>query len=190
MNWDQPVFDRDIQDILERNSKAFFNVADWIRINGNTQYVNAIVNVLRVLSLPYTELSEPSISTIPTAEEINEFVKNIDVIREAVSFPENTGMVELKTEYSGGLNEVLDYNTINDWERDLELIKTCILTAANWTVGCGLSTVGQSRFWQVRFRLGNFAWPVDDPVRRGRCGVGISGSGLKRQNKFRRYAAP
>ena len=187
--WTEPVTDRDAADITARNSKAFFNVADWIRINGNAEHVNALVNILRVLDIEFEELAEPVITTIPDASDINSFVANIERLRLASPFPVSFGITELKDDYVGGLIEVLDYNTLNSWESDLEKIKDCLLTAANWTVYCGVASVGQARFWQVQWRRGNFVWPVDDYVRRALAGVGTTGSGLTRQNSFRRYIA-
>jgi hypothetical protein len=116
----QPIYDRDADDITARNSKAFFNVVDWIRVNGNTQYLNALATLLRLWDIDFTELPEPDIATIPTAEDINQFVENIDRIREILSFPSATGIVALKHDYAGTLSEIINYETVNNWERDIE----------------------------------------------------------------------
>ena len=187
--WITPITDRTAQDVIDKEDKAFFNIVDWIRINGNAEHVNALVNLLRVLNIEFTELTTPTITTIPDASDINDFVANIERLRVASPFPVSFGIAELKDDYVGGLTEVINYETVNSWESDLEKIKDCLLTAANWTVYCGVAAVGQARFWQVRWRRGNFVWPVDDPVRRALAGVGVTGSGLTRQNSFRRYTA-
>lgn len=188
MAWTDPIFDRTALDITNRTPKGFFNVVDWVRINGNTRSVNALVNILRGTNIPFVELPEPTITTIPSAEDINEFVWNIEVIRRECGLPGAAGIVPLKTDYLPGLNAPApNWEAVNGWERDLQLIRELIVTSAAIMICCGVAAVGQPRLWQHRFRV-PFARPSDTPVRRARAGIAIAGTGYKRQNRFRRYA--
>jgi hypothetical protein len=185
MAWTEPIYDRVLADITNKTSKGFFNVADWVRINGNTQIVNALINVLKSLNITFDTLTPPTIATIPNIDDVNDFVDNIERIRAASGVPLATGLVALKNDYtSGGITP--DYTTVNDWERDLDLLRSYLIKAAYFTPYCGVPSVGQTRFWQVRFRRFPFAAP-DNSIRSPRAGVAICGSGLQRQNNFRRY---
>jgi hypothetical protein len=186
MAWDSPIYDRSITDITTPTSKGFFNVADWVRINGNTEIVNTLINVLKSLSITFDTLTPPTITTIPNIDDVNDFVDNIERIRAASGVPLATGLVALKNDYtSGGIAP--DYTTVNDWERDLKLLREYLVKYAYYSVYCGVGGCGQTRMWQVRFRMFPFAMPADS-IRSMRTGVGECGTGLTRLNKFRRYA--
>ena len=217
MPWNEPIYDRTANDVAQRLPKGFFNVADWVRINGNTRQVQAIVNIMLSLNLPFTELAQPSITTIPSVEDINAFVANIERLRAAAYLPVSTGVTPLKTDYKAGNSaDAPDYNAVNAWERDLALIRELLVNAANDLIYCGVSNCGQVRPWASRFRnwqgyvpeaidyrrvprLGLAAgtgltrqnrWrsPVDNTRRAPRAGVMVLGTGITRQNGFRRYA--
>jgi hypothetical protein len=40
--WLDPIIDRTQTDIINRTSKAFLNVADWTRIDGNTKEMKTL----------------------------------------------------------------------------------------------------------------------------------------------------
>lgn len=187
MPWITSVTDRTITDIETLTDKAFFNVVDWIRINTNTTYVRTLINVLRSLNVPYNTVVEPSIVTRPTMTELNQFIENIDILRVLSGLPVASGIVALRTNYSDTISAISpDYEDVNDWERDLQLIKDLTIAISTYIVFCGVSNIGQPRFWQARFR-NMFVASVTN-VRRLRVGVGQTGTGLMRQNNFRRYA--
>lgn len=188
MSWIEPIFDRTLEDVTEETSKGFFNVVDWIRINGNTKFTNLLINKLKELNIVLDVLEEPTITSIPTVSDINRFVSNIERIRKASGVPLSTGLVKLKDDYTGGLAGLTpDYEDVNDWERDLEILRNYLLTSMGYIVYSGVARSGQSRLWQVRFRRWNLVLPVPNPDRRPRTAVAISGTSLTRQNSFRRY---
>ena len=182
-----PIIDRTITDIINKTDKSFFNVADWIRINGNTTYVRALMFVLRGINIDYTELDTPSITTIPTVAEFNVFIQNIENIRLAIGLPAIAGIVDLKTDYEAVENsEVPDYTDANAWEQNLLLIKNLTISVSVFMVMCGVGASGQPRYWQNRFR-NMFVKPVDHPVQRPITGIAIAGTGLMRQSGWRQY---
>jgi len=187
MPWIDAVYGRTQEDITNLTSKAFFNVVDWVRIENNTVYVRAVLNVLRSLNIEYNVVSEPDISTIPSADDINQFVDNIEHLRIIASLPVSSGIVVLKTDWLGVTSApTVDFEVVNDWERNLQIIKNLTISISTYLVFCGVASVGQSRLWQNRFR-NMFILPSRYPVRRARMLGSPVGSGLVRQNKFRRY---
>jgi hypothetical protein len=187
MAWITPVTDRTLADIENLTDKAFFNIADWIRINGDTTYVRALINVLRGINIEYNSLTTPEITTFPTATEINRFVENIETLRSISCLPVNLGIVPLKTDYLSVTNATPpNFEDVNDWERDLQLLRLFTISTSVYMVYCGVAAVGQPRHWQNRSRT-KFIMSSISPVRRTRMGVGAAGSTLARQNGFRRY---
>jgi hypothetical protein len=187
MAWTTAIFDRVLADVTNQTSKGFFNVVDWVRINGNAYYVKVLINVLRGVNVSITALTPPTITTIPTADDLNDFIENIETLRIASGIPLSTELIELKHDYfAGASSETPDYADVNDWERDLNIIKELILHASYYEIFCGVAEPGQARFWQSRFRL-PFTLSEDIYYRVARTGVAISGIGMMRANKWRKY---
>jgi hypothetical protein len=216
MGWIEPIYDRTAADITNRTSKAFFNILDWVRIYGNTQQIQAIVNVMLSLSIPITRLTQPAITTIPAVADINSLIDNIEQLRVAACLPVATGAVSLKSNYlAGNSADAPDYIAVNTWEEDIQLIRECLHSAASQVVYCGMANCGQTHLIQVHWRKWRYVFDANDPGRRirtgaimatslnrqnkfrslvdhhrrhTRCGISNCGSGLLRQNGFRRYA--
>jgi hypothetical protein len=139
MAWITPVTDWAITD--------YFNFADWERIDGDVDVVKAMLDAAGYLDIPLNTLVTPTIYTIPTADDINDFVENIDRVRVSACLPPALGLVELNYVYIGGANETApDYADVNDWERDLELIYDNLPKAILFWVHCGVSATGCSNF--------------------------------------------
>jgi hypothetical protein len=184
-----PITDRSQADIDARLDKAFWNVADWMRINSNTLYVRALLYVLRGINVSYTAPDEPTRVTKPTAAEFNTFLQNIENLRLASGIGTSGGLAEIKTNYTDHDNTgLIDYENVNEWERNLDLLKLYTISVSTYIVYCGVGNTGQERFWQSRFRnmfIRNAAHPVRRPV----CGAedAFCGAGITRQSGFRNY---
>ena len=190
-NWIDPVYDRVQADIDNRTSKAFWNVADWLRVNGDARIVNALTNIMLGLAIPFTELTQPTTATVPTASDINTFIANIDAARAAVCFPSASGVVALKTDWQEGNGAAApDWQAVNAWEQDLQYIRDYLQSSANWLIDCGVARCGQSHLFQARFRVfGGYVKDKYQPGRRPRTGL-AAGTGLTRQNRWRSSADP
>ena len=186
--WRDPITDRTQTDILFRTAKAFLNVSDWLRITGNTEQVQVVVRLMLSLEVPLSALIEPTIITFPRVEDINTLIANIDALQAAACLPAGIGIVPLKYNHIAGSGAVApDYADVNDWERDLLLIRAWLVTAADYRMTCGVANCGQPRFWQARFRVWPYILPAVSPVRSPRCGLTIAGASLIRQNSWRKY---
>jgi hypothetical protein len=214
--WTSPVYDRTASDVAQRLPKGFFNIADWLRIHGNTEQVQAVVNVMLSLSIPVTALTPPTITTIPAVAEINAFIENIERLRAAACLPTATGAVALKYDYKGGNSaDAPDFNAVNAWERDLELIRAGLAEAAEQVLTCGTFNCGSPRILQSGWRhwtgyvpeavdyrrlirsgattgagltrQNRWRSPVDQRRRVLRCGMSVCGASSTRQSSFRRY---
>ena len=190
MPWIDPITDRTSSDIANRTAKAFFNVVDWLRIDNNTRIVHVLAEALLGVGVDLTSLPEPTTATIPDVEDINAFVGNIEAARKVGGLPGALGMVPLVDDYGGGSGtDAPDWQDVNAWERNLDILHTYLVHAAAYRVGCGIAEAGQARFFQSRFRAVPLVPAVASPARRARCDAAICGTGAMRQNKFRRYAA-
>jgi hypothetical protein len=187
--WVTPITDRSLADIQNRTVKAFLNVRDWVRIHGNTQQVQALIRILAGFEVPLTSLPTPAITHFPTADEINTLIADIDRLREAACLPPVLGVVALKHDYQPGLGAAApDFEDVNAWEQDLLLIRNLFAQAAANLIYCGVAATGQPRFWQSRFRRPAYILADPSPSRSPRTGPAVCGSGLIRQNSWRKYA--
>ncbi len=161
MKYTTPIYDRILSDVTNKTAKGYFNLADWIRIYGNAKLIHALEEVILSSSLLFTEIATPTITTIPTVDNINNLLINIETIR--ALFPAGVGLVDLKTDWGGNASPT--YKEVNDWERNIDLLLALIIDGySGWIPDSG------------------------SPVRRHRAGVAVSGVGLTRNNGFRRYA--
>lgn len=153
MAWVTPITDRTLADLAARNAKAFFNVADWVRIDGNTTEVQAQILSLLGVSVPLADLTPPVMTDVPSVAGINSLVGNVDLLRAAACLPAETGIVELDHDYQASIAATApDYQAVNAWEKDLDLIHSLLPRSSSYFVRCGVGRCGQSHLWQARFR--------------------------------------
>lgn len=153
MAWVSPVYDRTAADIANKTSKAYFNVADWQRIYDDALIVRNEIQTAYGLTITFTTLTAPTMTTIPNATAINSLALNIERSRAACGLPAALGVAVIKTNWPGGVNAAApDYLTVNDWERDLHLMHVYVPYAVDYGVRCGVASAGSARFWQNKFR--------------------------------------
>jgi hypothetical protein len=151
--WTDPIFDRTVDDITDRTSKAFLNVADWERINDNTTVLRGLL-VTQGYEVDYTPLTPPEMTSIPTAEDINALVENIEACRLAMEIAPGGGIVALFHAYQPGAGAVApDWRAVNAWEQNLSLLKQIAELSADYRIiRAGVAEAGQTRTWQHRWR--------------------------------------
>jgi hypothetical protein len=190
MPYKTPVYDRTAADVAAKTQKAYFNLADWLRVDGNAQFMREMVEyALGGIDIDRNALIEPTITTFPTVDEINDFLENIENIRRAAGMPVSLGIPAIKTNWLAGAGAASpNYESANDWERVLAFIFRYLLTSADYRVYCGVAQTGQAHFYQAQWRVfdwSGFALEFTDPVRAPRAGITITGASLTRNNKFR-----
>lgn len=147
--WRPTITDRTQEDITNKTTKAYWNLADWERVTFNTNMVRARIATLGGLETPLHELATPTMSTYPRAQDINHLIDNIQRVRAGAAVP----LAPLRRDYESGLGAVVpDYTAANEWERVLEALRFAVPHAARCFVSCGVATAGQSRPWQSQFR--------------------------------------
>jgi hypothetical protein len=152
MSWTTPIYDRSATDILNRTSKAFFNVVDWMRVYNNCIEIRTLFDTLGYRSCTLNVIAEPTTVTIPTPADFNKLVENVVMLQDVASFPETVGLVTLKYDYTGGSNaDAPNYQDINSIEENTYLLYTMVQTISDYAVQCGVANCGQPRFWQHRF---------------------------------------
>lgn len=188
MKWIDAIKNRTQADVTNRMTKGFFNISDWTRIYNNSQIANQIVVLLWKRAVQFLTLTTPTSTTIPSVDNINHLVENIETARIASGLP-NLLIGPIKHDYLSGSNAITPtYEDVNSWESSLDIIRDATARAAEYSMFCGVPRLGQMRFWQSQFRqFPGFAQPVANPVRHARSNISNCGSGILRQNGFRRY---
>lgn len=147
------VTDRALSDITTPTSKGYWNVADWVRVYGNSQLVRNLAATMLATSIRFDILSTvPTITTIPSVTDFNTFLANIERTRLAVvSVPIPGTTTEIKDDYlAGSGQESPDWVDANLWESTLNAIwnhynggslDVCPSLAANLTVTNGTTVI-------------------------------------------------
>ena len=187
MSWTEAIYDRVLADVQNRTAKGYLNISDRDRILENTNHVLFLMNLIYEYSGTLEDPGTADIDTIPEVTEINTIINNIEKLRKAASVPASAGAVALELFTAGIGGSSPDYNDVNDWERNLYLLKLYLINTAYYITYCGVSSAGQSKFWAVRFRTWDFVPPAASPVRRPRSGVVVLGQDMSFQNGFRSY---
>lgn len=186
MSYKTPITDRTLTDITTKTAKAFFNVADWVRIYGNAEIINAIVSELNG-AITFDAITEPTVTRIPTVADINILLANIERIRINSGLPAIDGLVSIKHDWlEGSAADAPDYLDVNTWEKVLDIIFKSVLLSTGYRVYCGVANVGQPRLYQHRWRT----WTIETsalPFRSPRTGIAVTGASIKQNNSFRRY---
>lgn len=151
MAYTTPVTDRTAADIVAKNSKAYFNVADWTRVYNNSQLVNSLVTVMLDERITFDTLTAPTIATIPTVTDFNTMIANIERTRFEVAANTPIVAVEIKDDWAAGFNQdAPDYIDANLWESTLDAIwdyysgdsiEVCPTLTGNLTVLTGASAI-------------------------------------------------
>lgn len=118
------ITDRTATDIANKTSKAYWNVADWIRVYGNSEVTNSLTEIMLNTPIQFDLLTAPTTTTIPTVADFNTFLANIERTRVAVqseSIP-GTGS-EIKDDWAAGASESAPtYINANLWESTIDAI--------------------------------------------------------------------
>lgn len=119
-----PVTDRAASDIVARNSKAFINVADRVRIYHNSYLVSALASVELGTTITFNALTDPTTTSFPTVTEWNTLLANIEAVRLAVAALSIPGTsTGIKDDWEAGPGKhAPDYTDANLWESTLDAI--------------------------------------------------------------------
>ena len=79
MSWIAPIFDRTTADISNRTARAFLNVADIRRIEGNIAWLTNELQRFGV-SVPTTSITGWTVNDVPTTADIQRIRANIDLL--------------------------------------------------------------------------------------------------------------
>lgn len=128
MSYTTPITDRTYADIAARNSKAYFNVADWTRIKNNEQITRSLAEILLSISVTATPIPDVTTATIPTTASVNALLTNIENLRLAVAGESIVGTTtEIKDDWAPGISgtspTIVD---VNLWESTIDAIWTYI----------------------------------------------------------------
>lgn len=156
------VFDRTATDIATRTSKAFFNIADWDRIEDNAIEVRAQLIANYGIMIVFTgTASAPAITSIPDVDDFNRLLENIEQLRQAAEsvlpvLSSVSGFSAVTHDWvAGPWEDSPDYTDVNHWEEVMDIINEAI------------------------------SFYFDFHLRFPRCGIASCGAELIRQNMFR-----
>lgn len=158
MKYIQSITDRTRLDVVNRASKGYMNLSDWLRIYGNVRLLHAIESTM--VGAAFTEIREMDASSIVTDDEINTLVDNIRSIGSEWASP--TLWNSLRNDW-GGIDSP-KYSDVNAWESVTDaLLNLAIAAFTGWDTSTGTGR-----------------YPRTDNA--------VCGAGMTRQNGFRRYA--
>ena len=138
MTYTTPVYDRTQADITAQNSKAYLNVADWIRIYDNAEWVNDLFLSAIGIDINFDTQADPTTSTVPDKTDwLNLLTGNIEVMRlwayhylGSYIFPDSL-FVEIKDDWLDGYeNNAPNFSHANSWEYVLDVLYNILNT---WT---------------------------------------------------------
>lgn len=184
--WRNPIYDRTLTDVQIKALKAYFNLVDWTRIYENADVVHNMINWLIDADVTFTTITVPLLVSIPDVSDFNILLENMERVRLAAPDPEWGDLKELRTDWSEGNRvESPNYEDVNDWERNLYILRYVLLMVADQMLSCGVFAVGQSRVWQKRFRRYNWGTLLYSSFRYTRSSLSNCGQSLTLANKFR-----
>jgi len=123
MGYTTPIKDRTIQDVINRASKAHFNISDWTRILNNAKLVNGLIEALTNTSVDFFMIFyNPTTRTIADFLQFNGLFRNIEEIRQIANIENVAGVkTPVKYDYIGG-NFTFNYVIANYIEFLLDAI--------------------------------------------------------------------
>lgn len=116
-----PIYDRTFSDVQTKNSKAYLNLADWQRIDNNTQETVFAINAALGESLTLVTVATMTTASIPDTDELNDLAGNVETIR--VYFDgiiTDSDFTEVKDDYINGAK--INFITTNQWEKVLDIM--------------------------------------------------------------------
>ena len=116
MIWRAPIYNRTAADISARTARAFFNVADINRIEGNVAWLTAELSRFSFPAVT-TSITNWNVHGVPTIADFQRIRANIDAI--ATAFHRPAGWQNM-----AGINfQSLDFNAVNILERNIFLLR-------------------------------------------------------------------
>lgn len=120
-----PVTDRTSADIVAKNSKAYFNVADWTRIYRNAQITNSLVEIFIGSPLLFLTVQDPTILSIPFNQTFNALLTHIETFRTASPLLEAVAPDEIFHAWQSGPGQLSPkYTDVNLWETTIDAVWT------------------------------------------------------------------
>lgn len=152
------IFDRTQTDIDTRTNKAFFNVADWDRIEDNAIAVREVlVNQFGILVTFTGTTSAPAITSIPDVDDFNRLLENIEQLRQAALsvMPALTASAVTHDWVAGVAQDAPDYTDVNHWEEVIDIINNLLDIYVDLVFRyprCGIAMANSGLTWNNRFR--------------------------------------
>lgn len=156
------ITDRTAADIAAKTSKAYFNVADWDRIEDNSIFVKDELITYAGVVLVFTgTTSAPTTSSFPDVNTFNQLLENIEYLRQAAlsvipNLAGESGFSAVFHDWVEGVQEVApDYQDVNQWEKVMDLIHSRIGSYSSLrfrSARCGIAMANSGLLWNNRFR--------------------------------------
>lgn len=139
---DDLIFDRTQEDIDNKTNKGYYNASDLNRVEEWCEYLETELNEAGY-SISITTKTDWTMTDLRTEAEMNRIRNNIKALYDGYYLYGNAV-------YSSVSN--FDYKKANRWEEVLNNINLIMTGMKDYYVHSGVSSSGQSRTWQNRFR--------------------------------------
>ena len=123
MSYTTAVTDRTAADVAAKNTKAYFNVADWSRIYRNAQLVNSLVEISVGAPNSFPVITAPTITSVPSLTDFNALLLSIENFRTASAPIEAVAPTAIKYDWIAGVGQPAPkYTDVNLWESTIDAI--------------------------------------------------------------------
>ena len=123
MSYTTAVTDRTAADVAAKNTKAYFNVADWSRIYRNAQLVNSLVEISVGAPNSFPVITAPTITSVPSLTDFNTLLLSIENFRTASAPIEAVAPTAITYDWIAGVAYPSPkYTDVNLWESTIDAI--------------------------------------------------------------------
>lgn len=105
--WNQPIYDRTINDVRNKTTKGYLNYTDMNRIEGNIGYIAELMGI-SLTTKTWTTL------TIPTSADFDRIKSNIETLESHIDFTTYNALPD---------DPINTYDKVNKIEMMVETIK-------------------------------------------------------------------
>jgi hypothetical protein len=114
-SWETPITDR--------TQASYYNYTDPNRVDNNNRYLEEYVEAYVGYVIDLEAYTTATKTTLPTVETINLLERNINEIRDALTYDPN-GWVTLGEDWTAGTKDAFDYEDANNLEVNQVILKT------------------------------------------------------------------
>lgn len=128
-----------VSPIIDRTATSYYNYTDPNRVDNNTRYLEEYVEAYIGYTINLEAYTTSTKTTLPTNEQINLLERNINEVRDALTY-DPSGWITLDESWVGG--DTFVYTDANALEQNLSTLKTNFENIYDGFRRCGTFNAG------------------------------------------------